>query len=132
VYVAHFRMRPGGTRHVMFERRRGGGIRTRPDLRRREPCGLLRSVALRRAAFGGRRRTPLRLAYRVRTTADVTITLTRRGRVVRRVVHRGRASGRTHRVTMAASRLKRGIHRIRVRAVGGDERAAARIVARRL
>ncbi len=136
VYFARFRMFEGGrpydTMRVVFERSRSGAIRRRPDHYRRDACLLLRAFKLERPAFGGTSRTPLRIAYRLTAGADVTITVTRGRRTIKRFVSRDRAAGRTYRLTLPARRLPRGTYRVRLHAAGGGDQISSTLVARRI
>ena len=73
---------------------------------RRGDCELLRSFKLERPVFGGRQRTPLRVAYRLTRAARVTITVTRGKRVVARRTTNS-AAGRTYRLALRPSRARR-------------------------
>ena len=53
------------------------GFRVREDFYRRATCDLLPSYKLERPAFGGRKRTPLRIAYRVAAPARTQVTVLR-------------------------------------------------------
>jgi hypothetical protein len=136
LYVARFRMYRDGRlfdiRRVVFERRRGGGVRTRPDHHLREGCGLLRMFKVERPAFGGFARVPLRASYKLTARANVTITVLRGRRVVRRFVKSDQAAGRIHRVAVSVRRLGRGDYRVRLTASAGEDQASKTLVSRRL
>jgi hypothetical protein len=136
VYFARFRMRFRGgahdTRRVVFQVTRGGRFHTRRSHHRRGSCGLVRSFKLERPVFGGARGTPLRLSYRLNRRADVTVTVSRGTRTVRRFVRARQAAGRTYRLSLRAGRLARGDYRVRLRAVRGGRRVSATLVTRRL
>ena len=134
IYVARFRMHRGGRlfdiRRVVFERTRSGRIRSLPEHHRRESCQLVRQFKLERPAFGGTRRIPLRVSYRLARPADVTVTVMRGRRTVRRFVDRDRRAGRTYRHSLRG--LRRGEYRVRIRASSGDEQVSATLAARGL
>jgi len=137
LYFARFRMydrrgRLFDVQRVVFERTRSGRVRVRPDHHRRTVCQLLRGFKLERPAFGGSRKMPLRISYRLTRAADVTVIVSRGKRVVRRFVRRGSAAGRVHRLSLPARGLRRGDYRVRLLATGGEEQVAATLVARRL
>ena len=137
VYFARLRMFQSGrlydAQRIVFERTRGGRVRSRPPHYRRNACHLLRRFKLERPTFGGRTGTPLRLSYRLTAPGDVTINVTRRGRTVKRIVQRGRAADRTHRLSVPARALRaRGDYRVRLRATSGEDQVQATLVARRL
>ena len=82
---------------------------------RRGDCELLRSFKLERPVFGGRQRTPLRVAYRLTRAARVTITVSRGKRVVARRT-KNSAGARTYRLALKPP--ARGVYRMRI-SVGG-------------
>jgi hypothetical protein len=104
----------------------------RPGHHRRDSCQLLRTFKLERPAFGGRTRTPLRVAYRLSRRADVTVTIRRGRRVVRRFTQRGRAAGRVYRLAVPSRNLPRGDYEVQLRAVGGEDQIAVALAARRI
>jgi hypothetical protein len=120
------------TRRVVFERTRSGRLRVRPGHQRRAGCQLLRAFKLERPAFGGTARVPLRIAYRLTAPADVTVTVSRGKKVVKRFHTARQAAGRTIRLSVPAGKLGRGDYRVRLRAVSGEDQVAATLVARRL
>lgn len=137
IYVARFRMYKQGRlfdlRRVVFERTRGGAVRTRPEHHRRESCKLVHTFKVERPAFGGRTRIPLRMSYRLNRTADVTVTITRGKRTVKRFVDRRRRAGRVYRHVLPLRGLRRGDYKVRIEAVAGDdEQVAATLVTRRM
>ncbi len=122
----------GATERRFALRRRGGRFVRRPAFDRPPSCSLLTSAKLERPVFGGRANRPLRVAFRVARDAQVTVTVSRRGRVVRRFAARRRAGGLTHRLRIGAERLRRGDHVVRITVADEGDRATARLVARRL
>jgi hypothetical protein len=131
-YFARFTMRRGGrrvdVRRIVLRRRHGSFARVRRHYRRGS-CELLRSFKLERPVFGGRSRTPLRVAYRLSRSATVTLTVARGGRRVHRTVA-SRSPGRTYRLALAPRR--RGVYRVRLTASAGGRRVTATLTARRL
>ena len=131
-YFVRFTMRRDGTRvdvRRIVLRRRDGRFTVVRRHHRRGNCEVLRSFKLERPVFGGRSRTPLRVAYRLSRAARVTLTVGRGGRrVLRRVA--SREPGRTYRLTLAPPR--RGAYRVRITAEAGGERVSATLTARRL
>ena len=131
-YFVRFTMRRGGERvdvRRVVLRRSGGRFAIAKRHYRRGSCELLRSFKLARPVFGGRSRTPLRVAYRLTRPARVTLTVTRGSRVVLRRTAR-RAAGRTYRLALAPP--ARGSYRVRLTAEGGGLRARSTLTARRL
>ena len=99
LYFARYRMKTRNGKGTEVRRvtlgRRGGRFSRRPDFYRRATCDLLPSYKLERAAFGGRRRTPLRIAYRVAGTARTQLTVLRGKKVVKRFTARTSEPRRT-------------------------------------
>jgi hypothetical protein len=127
VYFVRFSLRRGGrvvdVRRVVL-RVRGGRVARRPPHHRRESCGLIRRFKLERPVFGGTRRTPLRGSFQLARDARYRVTITRRGRVVRRFA----GSGRRARFSLRARGRARGDYRVTLRAGG----ASATLISRRL
>ena len=119
------------TRTLALRRSKGRFARRRAFVRR-PSCGLVAAARLGSPAFGGRRRAPLRLAYRLNRGARVSVTVTRRGRVVRRFRARTRAAGRTYRLRLSARGRRRGEYHVRITARAGRERVVTTLAARRL
>jgi hypothetical protein len=135
-YFVRFTMLKGGkaydTRRIVLARDARGRFAPRPSHFRRDSCGLLRRFKLERPAFGGTRRTPLAGAYRLTARGRVTITVSRRGRVVRRFRTAERAANRTYRFRLGARGLRRGDYTVRLLAQSGEDQVAAVVTARRL
>jgi hypothetical protein len=110
-------------------RRENGRFERAGRHHRRGDCELLRSFKLERPVFGGRARTPLRIAYRLTTSARVSIVVLRGKRVVRRFAAES-AAGRTYRIRLNPK--QRGVYRVRIAAVSETQRATATLTARRL
>ena len=135
LYFVRVRMTKGGkafdTHRLVVERTGAGRFRARPTHYRKDLCGLLGKVKLERPAFGGRRRVPLRGAYRLSARGRVTITVRRGGKVVRRIAAT-RAAHRTFRFSIPARGLPRGEYRVVVHATAGDSQGVTTLTARRL
>jgi hypothetical protein len=112
--------------------RRGGRFVRRPGHHRRAACGVLRQFKLERPVFGGRRGVPLRIAYRLRSAARVSVVVTRGGRVVKRFRAGRRRAGVTVRLAVPARGLPRGAYRVRLEATGAGDRVVATLRARRI
>ena len=136
IHVARLRMLKAGRlydmRHVVFERTRSGEIRRRPTHQRRDGCGLLRRYRLARPVFGGAGGVPLRIAYRVGSDATVAVTVSRKGKAVKRFAPVRAEAGRTVRLRLPARGLARGDHRVRIVASGAGEQVTATLTAARL
>jgi hypothetical protein len=113
-YFVRFTMAGRDVRRIVL-RKQDGRFRKVARHYRRGDCELLRSYKLQRPVFGGRQRTPLRVAFRLTREASVTITVTRGKRAVaRRTVNA--AGNRTYRLALRPR--ARGVYRVRL-AVGG-------------
>ena len=112
--------------------RRNGRFSRRPDFYRRATCDLLPSYKLERAAFGGRKRTPLRIAFRVAGTARTQVTVLRGKKVVKRFKARTSEPRRTHRLKLASRKLREGDYRVRITVGRGKGRVTSTLVSRRL
>jgi hypothetical protein len=135
VYFVRFSMLSQGERidvqRVVLSRR-GGRFRSAPLHHRRASCGLLRQFKLERPVFGGTRRTPLRIAYRLFFPARGGVTVLRGRRVVRRFRTLEQSTGRTYRLRVPARGLKRGVYSVRLVAANGSRRVVATLRSRRL
>ena len=135
LYFARFRVRTAAGRTDFRRtalRRRGSRFASRPDFYRRASCGLLTSYKLSSAAFGGRGTQALGIAFRLGQRARVQVTVLRGRRVVRRFAARTYRADQGVRLRIGAANLRRGDHRVRLRAVAGSRRVTAVLVARRL
>ena len=134
-YFVRFSMIRGGERvdvRRIVLRRRGGRFVRVPGHHQRAVCGLLRQFKLYRPVFGSRRATPLRIAYRLRAAARVSVVVTRGKRVVKRFPAGRRRPGQTYRLVVPARRLPKGDYRVRLVAVGSGDRVVATLRARRI
>jgi hypothetical protein len=118
-------------RRVALVRRRGRWS-VRPVFYRREPCGLVESARLTRPVFGGSRRTPLRISFRLNQSARVAIEARRGSRVVARLPTRNYVAGRTIRLRIDARDVPRGEVTVTLRATRTGRTATHTLTARRL
>ncbi len=132
VYFARFRAAGAETRRIAL-RRRAGRFSRRPDFETRNGCAAIRAFKLERPVFGGRTNRALGISYRLNRAARVTVTVTRGGRTVRRFRTTSDRAGRTYRLRLAAERLRRGDHQVRLSVrPAGAAAASARLTAARL
>ena len=113
-------------------RRAGGRWSTRPSFYRRADCDLVSSFKLGRPVFGGRTGSALGISYRLERAAQVTVTVLRGTRVVKRFETTAAEARRTYRLRLAPQGLARGDHRVKLEATRPGERVAAVAVSRRL
>jgi len=136
LYFARYRMKTRNGKGTEVRRvtllRRNGRFTRRPDFYRRATCDLLPSYKLERAAFGGRKRTPLRIAFRVAGTARTQVTVLRGKKVVKRFKARTSEPRRTHRLKLAARKLRKGDYRVRITVGRGKGRVVSTLVSRRV
>ena len=92
-YFARFTMTGKDVRRIVLRKRNGRFTRVARHYRRGD-CQLLRSFKLERPVFGGRQRTPLRVAFRLTRAAQVK--LDRRARQARRRPLRGDPAREPH------------------------------------
>ncbi|MDP9384419.1 MAG: hypothetical protein M3P50_04145, partial [Actinomycetota bacterium] len=119
------------TRRVAL-RRVGGKLSVQRAFTARERCLLLTRTKAFRPVFGGRTNKPLRIAFRARQDARVSVEVFRGKRLVRRLRSGAASSDRTVRTTLASSRLPRGDYTIRITARRGSSRQVETLTARRL
>ena len=109
-YIVRFAVRaPNGAtdfRRVAF-RRANGRFRSLPAYFRGKQCALVQTYKLERPVFGGTKRRGLGIAFRLGRLARVTVTVTRKGKRVKRF-KRGANAGRTYRLRLGAKGRKRG------------------------
>jgi hypothetical protein len=134
-YFARIRMVLPGTddvRRVALRYRRGRWS-VRPDHYLRTSCGALKAFKLERTVFGGRRRVPLRISYRLPTGVDsVRVEILRGPKVVRRITG-GTERGRAHRLTVRDTIARPGTDvKVRVVVKRAGAEVAEVLTARRL
>jgi hypothetical protein len=135
LYFARFRIRSANGRTDYRRtalRLQDGRFSSRPAFYRRASCGLLTSYKLSSAAFGGRAGRGLGIAFRLLRRARVQVTVLRGARVVRSFPAGRFRADRVKRLRLGAAGLERGDYRVRLRAVRGQRRVTAVLVARRL
>jgi hypothetical protein len=134
VFFVRYRTRFGklvDTRRTVL-RRSKGRFAKRPPFHRRSTCGTLESFKLQRAVFGGTRRVPLRIAYRLKRRASVKVRVLRGKKVVKSFKARTAKGGKTVRLRYPASAARRGDHRVRITVTRGSRRTVATLTSRRL
>jgi hypothetical protein len=136
-YFARFTMVKDGkaydTRRIVLQRTasRGKFVR-RADHFRRDSCGILGKFKLERPVFGGSRDAALTAAYRLGAPAQVSISVSRGSKVVKRFAPVHQPANRTIRIRLRARGLARGEYTVRMTVARGDEQVSAKLVARRL
>jgi hypothetical protein len=134
-YFARIRMVLPGTDDVrrVALRRQGKRWSVRPDHYMRTSCGALRAFKLERTVFGGTKRVPLRIAYRLPLgVSKVTIEILRGNKVVK-TINGSTARPQAHRYVVPASIAKPGTDvKVRVIVQRTRSRAAVTLTSRRL
>jgi hypothetical protein len=126
------RYRSGGETRRVALRRVDGRWSRRPSFQRPATCDLVRSFKLERPVFGGRTNRALGVSYQVAREAQVTVTVLRGSRTVRRFATRTVDARRTVRLRFDAERRSRGDYRVRIDVRRAGERVASTTVSRRL
>ena len=134
-YFVRFRTKVGRTRdfrrHVIQVRR--GRVIKRASHYGKAFCGLFRSAKLFSPVFGGTKRVPLRIAYRLAQGASVKVTVLRGKKVVKRYTARNVLAERTIRITVPRKATKRkGTYKVRVDAKRSARTVRQTLTARRL
>jgi len=135
IYFVRFRARGAESRRLALRRSSSGRFSARPAFERKASCATLRAFKLEAPVFGGRFNRALGISYRLSVAGRTTVTVTRRGRVVRRLRRNvSDRANRTVRLRLSADRLRRGDHQVRitVRPAGGGRATTARLTAARL
>jgi hypothetical protein len=118
-YVARFTTKaPNGStdfRHVALRRKRGRFYRV-PYFDRRASCELVKYATLGRPVFGGKKRRPLKLTFRLRKAATVEVVVRRGGKVVKRYKAKTYRPGKQTLRVKLGRRAKRGTYRVGVKA----------------
>jgi len=113
--------------------RRNGRFTVRPPFQRVDSCrSLVGAFRLSRPVFGGRQKRPLYASFRVNEAADVKLTVTYRGRVVRTTTRRRYVAGRQVTVRLTPRQRKRGEYRVTISAERAGRTATATLTSRRL
>lgn len=119
-------------RRVVLERK-NGRFTTRPDHYRRTTCDVLSSFKLERPAFGGPSNRKLGIAFRLASGANVTVSVTKGKRTVKRFKAVTVGGGRTVRLSMSARGMRRGDYKVRaVVTRSGGEKVSSTLTSKRL
>jgi hypothetical protein len=135
-YVVRFRIGlPDGRADLrrIAVRRKGGRFRVRPAFQRTESCtSLVGAFRLNRPVFGGKQKRALFASFRLNRAADVKLTVTRNGKVVRTTQRRRFAAGSGHTIRLTPKTRRRGDYRVTIGAERGSRTATATLTSRRL
>ena len=118
-YDVRFKTRaPNGRKDVrhLAVRRRNGRFYNLPPFDRRSPCSLVRYYSLGRSVFGGRKRKPLRVRFKLAKASDVTIEVSKRGIVTRATREKSYPRGKNVRKIRLPRKAKRGAYQVTLRA----------------
>ena len=115
-YDVRFKTRaPNGRKDVrhLSVRRRNGKFFNLPAFDRRSTCSLVQYSTLRRSVFGGRKRKPLRVRFKLAQPASVGFEVRRRnGKLVRRIAEKSYPRGKSGKRIRLGRKAKRGAYRI--------------------
>ena len=135
-YVVRFTMFRNGqaydTRRLVLVRNAAGHFIRLPGLQRRVGCGLLAGFRVERPVFGGTTGAALAASYRLTARSQVTITITRGAKIVKRFATVERAAGKTYRFTLSPKGRPRGYYQVRLLARSGEDQVLSVLTARRL
>ena len=113
------RRAPNGSkdvRHVALRRKRGRFYRL-PAFDRRSTCSLVQYYSLGRSVFGGRKRKPLGVRFKLEQPSTVGFTVKRRsGKVVRRIKPKSYPRGKSRVRIRLGRKAKRGAYRVTLKA----------------
>jgi len=114
-------------------RRRGGRFRVRPAFQRTDSCtNLIGSFRLNRPVFGGRQKRALFASFRLNQPADVKLTVTRNGKVVRTTTRKRYTAGNGRTIRVTPRTRRRGDYRVTISAERGSRTATSTLTTRRL
>ncbi len=132
-YFARLTMSGPGVRDTRRVALSGGasGFRVRRDFAARASCRLLRTAKLNGPTWGGSRRTPLGIAFRLRQPGSVTVTV-RRGTTVIKTVRYAAAGTSTHRYRLSSRGRRAGDYSVTIAAASGGSSEKVALVSRRL
>ncbi|MGH2838997.1 MAG: hypothetical protein ACRDJY_11715, partial [Thermoleophilaceae bacterium] len=118
-------------RHTAL-RRRNGKFFVLPNFDQRSACGLIEYASLNRSVFGGRKRAPLRVRFRLAEESDVEIQVTRRGRVMRTIKAKSYPRGKSSIGVPLKRSAKRGPYKLRLKATSPGHASELTLSARYL
>ena len=114
-------------------RRRGGKFRVRAAFQRTDSCtNLVGAFRLNRPVFGGKQKRALFASFRLNQAADVKLTVTRGGKVVRTTQRKRYAAGKGATVRVTPKGRKRGDYKVTISAERTGRSATAVLTSRRL
>ena len=114
-------------------RRRNGKFRVRPAFQRTDSCtSLVGAFRLNRPVFGGKQKRALFASFRLNQAADVKITVTRNGKVVRTTQRRNYAAGKGRTIRVTPKGRGRGDYVVTISAERQGRTATAALTSRRL
>ena len=134
-FVRYTMLRDGkkvDTRRLVLERTRTGGFVRRGDHYRRDSCGLLGQFKRSRPGFGGSGGAALQAAYRLSAPGQVTVTVSRGRKVVKRFRTQHQPANRTLRARLSSRGLRRGDYTVRLHVTRGEDVVTAKLSARRI
>jgi len=119
--VRQFALRFTGTRFVR-----------EPRFQEHVSCQLVEEALLGRPVFGGSKRSPLGIAFKLNEKARVSVEVQRRGKVVKRFAEREYERMRVHRLRFSQRRGARGRYTVLLKATAAGKSQTIRLFARRI
>ena len=135
-YVVRFRTQladgSADLRRIAVQRKRGR-FTVRPAFQRANSCtNLVGAFRLNRPVFGGKQKRALFASFRLNQTADVKLTVTRNGKVVRTTQRRSYAAGKGRTIRVTPKGRARGDYVVTISAERQGRTATATLTSRRL
>ena len=135
-YVVRFRTQladgSADLRRIAVQRKRGR-FTVRPAFQRANSCtNLVGAFRLNRPVFGGKQKRALFASFRLNQAADVKVTVTRNGKVVRTTQRRSYAAGKGRTIRVTPKGRARGDYVVTISAERQGRTATAALTSRRL
>jgi hypothetical protein len=119
-------------RRIAVQRKRGR-FTVRPAFQRVDSCtNLIGAFRLNRPVFGGRQKRALFASFRLNQAADVKVTVTRAGKVVRTTQRRRYPAGDGRTIRVTPKGRARGDYKVTISAERQGRSATAVLTSRRL
>ena len=107
------------------------GFTRAPAFQEHLSCQLVEEVLLGRPVFGGSRRSPLGISFRLNAPAKVSVEIKRRGKLVKRFAEKQYSRGRVHRLRFRG-RGARGLYTVELKATAAGRSHTTKLFARRI
>ena len=108
------------------------GFSRGPVFQEHVSCQLVEEVLLGRPVFGGAKRSPLGISFKLNEDARVSVEVRRGNTVVKRFAEKQYRGKRLHRLRFSQRRGARGLYTVVLKAVAGGKSHTTRLFARRI